>query len=62
MDAERRFLFSHLRLKAVVWTLPVGVGLVSSSEWATGQRTGLLWGESVNAAGFKEVQDVFTYL
>lgn len=51
MDTERRFLFLHLWFKAVVWMLPVGVGLkkllilVYCSEWAAGQQAGLLWGQ-----------------
>lgn len=60
MDAEIRFLFSHLWLKAMVRTLPVGVGLVLSGPWVS--RQVYSGGESVNAAGFKEAQDVFTYL
>lgn len=68
MDAEKRFLFSHLRFKAMVWKLPVGAGLKSTWFWCSAlngprvSRQVYSGGKSVNAAGFKEVQDVFTYL
>lgn len=51
------------RLKAVVRKLPVGAGLVSNSKAGRGSAGGFApGGESVNAADFKEAQDVFTYL